>query len=433
MPRLARPLTDVAARKATARAASYTLAAGGGLYLRIAPTGVKTWEVRYRRQDGSRPAPARIGTYPEMGCAEARLQADTVHSRARQGLEVLSVRALRSEVRRAEAQAAELAAAERIDAERYRFAAVAARWLEDRRRRWAPETYRKARLISQTWLAPAIGAADIRTLGRAAVLPALASMAAQVPVLARKARQHIASIVRYAIDHGLRDEGRGIDLSGTLDKHTGGHMPAATHADELADVVRAVARHPNRVTRSALQLVAWTALRPGIVASLRWSEVHLKAAELRIAGTNPDGSRRMKTGHAHVVSLPRQALAMLAEMRLLSAGGDHVFPAQARQQTPHLHRDALSKALRDAGLRGKHVTHGWRASLRTIGRERLGIDIDLLEAQLAHAKRGEVQAAYDRTGFVEQRRAVMQLWADHLDELAALDDAQHSAPARRCA
>jgi hypothetical protein len=59
-PRLARPLTDVAARKATPRAASYTLAAGGGLYLRIAPTGVKTWEVRYRRPDGSRLAQARM-------------------------------------------------------------------------------------------------------------------------------------------------------------------------------------------------------------------------------------------------------------------------------------------------------------------------------------------------------------------------------------
>jgi hypothetical protein len=99
-----------------------------------------------------------------MGCAEARLLADTAHSLARQGLEVLSVRALRSEARRAKAQAAERAAAERIEAERYRFAGVAPRWREDRRRRWAPETYRKARLIANNWLAPAIGGQ--RTRGR---------------------------------------------------------------------------------------------------------------------------------------------------------------------------------------------------------------------------------------------------------------------------
>ena len=52
--------------------------------------------------------------------------------------------------------------------------------------------------------------------------------------------------------------------------------------------------------------------------------------------------------------------------------------------------------------------------------KRLGIDSDILESQLAHAKRGEVQAAYDRTTFTEARRDAMQKWADWLDELADL-------------
>ncbi len=56
---------------------------------------------------------------------------------------------------------------------------------------------------------------------------------------------------------------------------------------------------------------------------------------------------------------------------------------------------------------------------RTVARERLGIAEDVLEAQLAHAKKGEVQAAYDRTGFIEERRAVAQRWADYLDTLKA--------------
>jgi hypothetical protein len=55
--------------------------------------------------------------------------------------------------------------------------------------------------------------------------------------------------------------------------------------------------------------------------------------------------------------------------------------------------------------------------LRTVGRERLGIDIDVLEAQLAHAKRGDVQKAYDRTTFDDDRRRVMQEWADYIDGL----------------
>jgi hypothetical protein len=67
------------------------------------------------------------------------------------------------------------------------------------------------------------------------------------------------------------------------------------------------------------------------------------------------------------------------------------------REAPHLHREALSKALREMGFRGKHATHGFRGIFRTVGRERLGMDIDVLKAQLPHAKRGDVQKAYDRT------------------------------------
>lgn len=104
-------------------------------------------------------------------------------------------------------------------------------------------------------------------------------------------------------------------------------------------------------------------------------------------------------------------------MKRFTAGREYVFPPLARQSTPHLHRDALSKALRDSGLRGKQTPHGLRASLRTMARERLGVSVDVLEAQLAHAKRGEVQAAYDRTSFNDERRKMIQVWADYLDEL----------------
>jgi hypothetical protein len=78
-----------------------------------------------------------------------------------------------------------------------------------------------------------------------------------------------------------------------------------------------------------------------------------------------------------------QALIVLNELKTITGDSTYVFPSPARQNTPHLHRDALSKALRDMGFQGKHATHGFRGMLRTVGRARLGIDIDVLEAQLA--------------------------------------------------
>ncbi|SIT46467.1 Putative CP4-like integrase (fragment) [Paraburkholderia ribeironis] len=154
-----------------------------------------------------------------------------------------------------------------------------------------------------------------------------------------------------------------------------------------------------------------TGLRPGVVAAAPWQEIDLDTAEWHIAAC------RMKMNHDHIVPLPRQVVALLNELQALTGRGDYVFPSPAKQKTPHVHRDALSKALREKGFRGKHATHGFRGMLRTVGRERLGIDIDVLEAQLAHAKRGEVQQAYDRTTFDDDRCRVMQEWADYIDRL----------------
>ena len=71
------------------------------------------------------------------------------------------------------------------------------------------------------------------------------------------------------------------------------------------------------------------------------------------------------------------------------------------------------------GFAGTHAAHGLRSMLRTAGRERLGLDTDVLEAQLAHAKRGNVHKAYDRTTFGDARRDRMQRWADYLDRIFA--------------
>jgi integrase len=109
---------------------------------------------------------------------------------------------------------------------------------------------------------------------------------------------------------------------------------------------------------------------------------------------------------------------MLTELKAAGLSAEYVFPPLAKQKTPHLHRDSLSKALRTMGFQGQHAAHGFRGMLRTIGRERLNIDIDVLEAQLAHAKKGDVQKAYDRTTFNEQRRQIMQAWADHIESIS---------------
>ena len=418
MPRLAASLTELQIRKAKPRDKPYFLSDGNGLVLWISPAGLKAWRVRYRLPDGSRPAPATVGRYPEMSLGEARVKAVEVQRDAKLGKTTAGIRKAQQEAEAAVGAEQEAEAQQRAESERASFRAVSGRWMAEKRVTWATETYRKARLVVDSYLVPKVGDLDMRVMETKDVRPVLVEMAKDTPQLARKARQYVASIVEHAINEGLRSDESRLRLDRILPTYRSGHMPAVTDNDsKLGDVMRAIDAYENRVVRAALILASLTAMRSGVVASARWEEIDLEVGEWRIPGKNPDGTNRMKTGQDFSTSLPEQALVVLREMRERSTGGVHVFPPQARQNSPHLSRDALSKALRDMGFQGEHTTHGFRASLRTLGRERLGIDVDVLEAQLAHAPKDEVEAAYARVKFREKRREVMQSWADYLDEL----------------
>jgi len=171
------------------------------------------------------------------------------------------------------------------------------------------------------------------------------------------------------------------------------------------------------VTRAGLLLCLYTAQRPGNVVSMRWGELRPDADEWLIP------AEKMKVDRGddvpHVVPLAQQVSALIESLRPLTGGVGYVFPPIAQQKSPHLAEDTLSNALREAGLRGKHTPHGSRASFRTVAREVLQIPEDVLEAQIAHAKKGQTQSAYDRAWFVPERHQVMQRWADYLDGLAA--------------
>jgi integrase len=380
---------------------------GGGLYLDVRPNGARYWRMKYRH--GGRENLLAFGVYPEVSLSEARRRRDEARALLRNGKDPSAEKKAAKDAQRRNADAA--------------FPKVAAAWLAFKKRSWAAETYRKAEYVTDTYLIPALRRTSITTMTTKQGADALAAIAEKAPALAAKGRQYLGGIVGYAIRHGLREDGKLLSLRGAVPNHDKGHIPAATDPKEVAALAKAIDAYPMEVTRAALKLAMLTAMRPGIVASARWAEIDLDAAEWHVPG------ERMKTKHAHIVSLPTQAIAVLREMLVYSQGREYVFPPLARQKTPHLHRDALSKALRTMGFQGRHATHGFRGMLRTVARERLGIDPDILEAQLAHAKKGDVQKAYDRTTFGDARRKAMQAWADYIDQLKA--DGKKVVPIKR--
>ena len=370
---------------------------GGGLYVHVMPTGAKYWRLKYRH--AGREKVLALGVSPEVAIPEARDKADKARAQLRDGLDPAVVRAERKAKARQDADAA--------------FQKVAEAWIAKSRTQWAPATLKKVEYIIGDYLTPVLRNQSIATLSSKVASDALGKIP---PTLAVMARSYLGRIVTYAIQEGLREDGKLLSLRGAVPKATKGHIPAAVDLADVRLVAQTVENYPIPVTRAALRLAMLTAQRPGNVVEMEWAEVDLDSAEWSIAAA------KMKTRHAHIVPLSRQAVETLRAMLVYTDGKQYVFPPLARQITPHLHRDALSAALRRSGLQGTHATHGFRGMFRTVARERLNIAADVLEAQLAHAKKDEIQKAYDRTSFLSERHSAMQKWADYLEILRIGDN-----------
>ena len=133
---------------------------------------------------------------------------------------------------------------------------------------------------------------------------------------------------------------------------------------------------------------------------------------------------RTKTRKPHDVPLSRQALDVLKEVWPLSEGGDLVFPAITSLKKP-LSENAFNASLRRLGFgRDEMSPHGFRATASTFLNER-EFNPDVIEAALAHQHQNAVRRVYNRAGYWKERVALMQSWADLLDEFRELPPPAH--------
>jgi len=122
-------------------------------------------------------------------------------------------------------------------------------------------------------------------------------------------------------------------------------------------------------------------------------------------------------GPPHVVPLAPQSVAILRGLQALTGAGQYVFPSLLTGERC-MSENTVRGALRRMGYSNDDMTaHGFRAMARTMIAERLGVAPEVIEAQLAHAVGDALGRAYNRTQFLEQRRAMMATWADYLDRL----------------
>lgn len=380
------------------RAKSYKLADGGGVYLEVMPTGAKYWRLKYRI--AGKEKRLAFGVYPEVRPQEARDKAKEARELIRMGTDP-------SEKKKAIKRAAEIAGANT-------FEKVAREWLEGRKSHVEPAQVTKTLARLEKDVFPWMGKRPMAEIDAPEILIVLRRIDSRgARFTAHRVRSEISRIFRFAIATGRVKNDPARDLLGAIPPPVEKHFSSITEPEKVAEMLCAFDGFTGTFpVLCALKLAPMLFVRPGELRSAEWASIDLDKAEWRYHVS--------KTKTDHLVPLASQVVAILRELHALTGNGKYVFPS-ARTASRPMSDAAINATLRRLGYDTKtQITgHGFRAMARTILHEELQQKPEIIEHQLAHSVPDALGTAYNRTKFLKERKAMMQLWADYLDKLKA--------------
>ncbi|MEI7074538.1 integrase domain-containing protein [Pectobacterium versatile] len=391
MARLTKPLTDTEIKTAKPKEVDYTLHDGEGLQVLIKTNGKKVWQYRYFRPFTQKRAKLTFGPYPEITLADARQRRREARTLLTKDIDPYEHQhSLRKQA---------------LEAKSNPFKIVAEQWLQ------LKKSSITADYASDIWrslekdIFPAIGEMSITDIKARTLVQAIQPVQARGALeRVRRLCQRINEVMIYAMNVGLIDAAPSVNISKAFEKSQKKHMPSI-RPDQLPQLMQTMRlANIELPTRCLFMWQLLTLTRPAEASDTRWQEIDLDAREWRIP------AERMKMKRVHIVPLSEQALAILELMRPLSSHREYVFPSRIKPLQP-MNSQTVNAALKRAGLGGILVSHGMRSIASTALNEQ-GFPPDVIEAALAHVDKNEVRRAYNRSDYLEQRRPMMQWWAD---------------------
>ena len=361
---------------------------GDGLHLFITKTGNKSWVQRIvvdgRRRD------IGLGGYPTVSLAQARRRAAENRETVENGKDPVAEK-------------------HRPAIPTFREAALAVH--EANRPRWRNESHATGWIQTlQRHAFPKIGNKPINTVTRSDLLSVLTPIWSTRPETARRVRQRMRTIFRWAMANELVESnpaGEAIDGALPSMPKVKAHLRALPY-DEVGAALRTVDEsQTSPASKLCLSFLVFTAARSGEARGATWDEIDMEGTTWTIPGS------RMKAGEEHRVPLSDQVLGVLMLARELEDGSELCFPSP-------LHRGrmlsdmTLTKVLRTTGFAERATVHGFRTSFRTWSMEQTDAPWAVAEAALAHQLGGSVEQAYARSDLFVRRRTLMQQWADYL-------------------
>ena len=366
---------------------------GAGLVLRIDKQGHKNWIQRVTL-DG-RETMRGLGKYPAVSLAEARAAAAKPKERLESNEPESRVPAF--------AEAAEQ---------------FAEGWTKGLKRQRNVDEWTRTLCIH---VYPKIGHLPVDEVTTGDVLAVLTPIWDTIPKTAKHVRQRMENIFDWAIVSGYREKANPATKSVTAVLPKVRRLPEHRKALPYADVPLALRKIELSmalpVTRLCFRFLILTAVRSGEARGAEWTEIDWDTATWTIPG------ERMKSARPHKVPLSEQAMDVLRDAIQLAGARRKgqpvdtvngkwseglIFPTARGQE---MYGNALSGMMQKLELDA--VPHGFRGSFRNWCAE-FKVSREIAEAGLGHVLgENRAETAYLQTDLLEQRRPVMQAWADH--------------------
>ena len=363
----------------------------------ITPKGGKWWRFKYRFEGKEKQL--SLGVYPDVSLKDARGRRDEARKLVANGIDP-------SENRKAKKAAREGIAENG-------FEVVAREWFTKHADNWSEGHSGRMLRRLENDVFPWIGKKPVGEVKAPELLTIIQRIEKRGALeTAHRVLGNCGQVFRYAIATGRAERDPSGDLRGALPPAKVKHLAAVTEPKQVAELLRMMDGYEGSfIVGCALRLAPLVFVRPGELRQAEWKDIDLDKAEWSYIVT--------KTDTRHIVPLSCQALEILKEIQPLTGRGRYVFPG-ARTLSRPMSDNAVLAAMRRMGIQKEEMSgHGFRAMARTILDEVLGVRPDFIEHQLAHAVRDPNGRAYNRTAHLEERKKMMQQWADYLDNLKA--------------
>lgn len=406
-------LSDTAARQAKPTDKNYTLADIDGLSLYVATTGTKSWHFRFMWAGKQRRM--SFGTYPEITLKEARLLRDKARSSVARGIDPRVARP-------------KLIDDQPSTVRGPLFREVAEEWYEFKLARWAPNSRKgakhQARRVLDSDVLPFLGDVLFSEVSRSEVIKVVKNIESRGALnIAEKARTWIRQIFEYGIIHDFRDNNPATGIEAIAkEKPPVRHNPILSKdGEDLRLLLQGIKNYGGSfVTKAALWTMIYTGVRTIEIRRSAPSDFDLESGIWTIPPTAVKQLRgRVRRDgddvDDYIVPMPTQLIEKISE--LLKATGQYEFAFPGRNDPSiMMSENTLNTAIKRIGLAGKLTGHGVRGTISTALYE-FGHIESHVEPQLSHASPNKSRASYDHASFVEERRVMMQGWADYLDSL----------------